>query len=82
MATGTLKNNSNVDISISINWSTGGIKNDIIKPAEEIEIECGDDIAILCHRSDGGTYGICPTDSRTFQAGDYYKLLEDGEYEN
>lgn len=82
MATGTLKNKSNVDINVSLNWETGGLKNDVIKPDEEVEIECADDIAILCHRSDGGTYGICPNGSRTFQAGDYYILLENGQYEN
>ncbi|OJX33639.1 MAG: hypothetical protein BGO86_15925 [Chryseobacterium sp. 36-9] len=82
MATGTLKNNSNVDINISLNWSNGGLKNDVLKPDEEVEIECGEDTAILCHRSDGGTYGICPLGSRTFQAGDYYILLANGQYDD
>ena len=82
MAIGTLKNNSDVDINITIIWSNGGHKNDVIKPGEEVEIQCGDDIATLCHRSDGGTYGECPINSRTFQADDYYILLENGQYGN
>jgi hypothetical protein len=53
-----------------------------LKASEEIEINCGDDSAVICHRSDGGIYGICPIDSRTIQSDDYFVLLEDGEYED
>ncbi len=82
MAIGTLKNNSNVDINITLNWNTGGWKNDVIKSGEVVEIECGDNIATICHRSDGGTYSECPIGSRTFRAGDYYILLKNGQYGN
>lgn len=82
MGLGKLKNNSTVMITYTLEWENGLTENDVLQPKEEVEINCGDEKAKLCHRSDGGIYGACPANSKTFEAEDYYLLLEDGEYEN
>lgn len=82
MGMATLKNKASVDITYTLNWESGLSENDVIKPNEEVEINCGDQKAVICHRSDGGVYGDCPINSRTIKEDDSYSLLENGEYEN
>ena len=82
MGLAILKNVSNVDVTYTLEWESGLSENDVIKPNEKVEINCGDQKAIICHRSDGGIYGVCPIDSRTLESDDEYFLLENGEYQN
>jgi len=82
MGIAILKNKSNVDITYTLNWESGLLQNDVIKPNEVVEINCGDEKATICHRSDGGAYGICPVNSRNIESGDKYFLLENGEYQD
>ncbi|MGQ7854904.1 hypothetical protein ACUN24_11760 [Pedobacter sp. WC2501] len=77
--------NMSVDrnIVLTLDWDTGtGITFTTIKPNEVAEIRFDNHTAVICHRSDGGSYGTCPDKLTIAKAGDYFQLLEDGEYLN
>ncbi|WP_199141548.1 hypothetical protein [Pedobacter sp. ASV12] len=69
------------NIVLTLDWDTGtGITFTTIKPNEVAEIRFDNRTAVICHRSDGGSYSRCPNELTIAKAGDYFQLDEDGKY--
>ena len=71
------------DIVLTLEWDTGtGATFTTIKPHEVAEIRFDNHTAIVCHKSDGGSYAICPNQNTVSKARDYFQLEENGTYSN
>lgn len=75
-------NPTDFSISLHIDWigTPSSFKNTVIPPDTTIEIEFGPQSGRICHRSDGGTYSVCPANSPVARAGDFYTLEQDGNF--
>ncbi len=69
-------------INLTLEWDSGAITFTEIFPGDVAEITFDRHTAIICHRSDGGSYTTCPIKNVTAKAGDYFQLIEDGGYES
>lgn len=70
------------DIHLLLEWDTGAISRTVIKPGEVAEIVFDVRTAVICHRSDGGDYMVCPNKLTVAKAEDYFQLEENGGYSN
>lgn len=61
---------------------TQGIARTTIEPGKVAEVVFDTRVATVCHRSDGGDFVLCPDGSKRARAGDYFRLKENGEYQD
>jgi hypothetical protein len=75
------ENNTDKRINLHLDWDSGGSFNTTIQPGEVAQVTgFNGRTAVVCHRSDGGSYTNCPAGSPTAKPGDYFPLEEDGGF--